>query len=56
MESNHSATFSGQRQCGNGDLIIFVCHMILQDHLSKEPWKITFLPSLVTIGTLVVEI
>ena len=45
--------------------MVLVCHMILQGHVVREPCdfigtsslrQVTILPSLVTIGTLIVEI
>ena len=31
MESQHPAKFVGQRHCGNGGIMDFVCHVILED-------------------------
>ena len=60
----HPAAFGGHRYCGSGYMMILVCHVILQDHVIKRSCdfmdrspsrKVTILPSLVAIGTLVVE-
>ena len=60
-----SGKFDGHRRSAGGDIIVFVCHVTLQDRLIKtlfdfivwSPWKlVTTLPSLVAIGTVVVEI
>ena len=57
--------FGGHRHSGSGDVIVFVYHVILQDHLIKAlcdfmVWspsrQVTTLPSLGPIGTVVVEI
>ena len=34
-EHHHCAKFCGHRYCGVGDIIILVCHVILQDHVTK---------------------
>ena len=45
--------------------MVLVCHVISQDHMTKEwgnimgrspLWQVTILPNLVVIGTVVVEI
>ena len=30
-----SAKFGGHRHSGSGDIIVFVCHLTLQDHVIK---------------------
>ena len=61
--SHHSAKFCGQRHCGSGDMMILVCQVMSQDHITKgtrdlmgrkPSRKVTILPSLETIHTLVV--
>ena len=63
--SYHSAKFGGHQHCGSGDIVVLVCHVILQDHMingscdfmSRSPSReVTILPSLGAIGTLIVEI
>ena len=63
--SYHPAKFGGHQQCGSGDIMILVCHVISYGHVIKglcdligrSPiGKITVLPSLVAIGIVVVEI
>ena len=65
MVSHHPTKFNGQRHCSSGDKMVFVCHVTLQDHvikalsnfMVKSPTKyVTILPSLVAIGTVIVEI
>ena len=65
MVSQHPARLGGHRHCGSGDIMVSVCHVILQDHLIKGSYdsmgrslsrKVTILPSLVAISTAVVEI
>ena len=57
--------FSGIRPCGSRGVRDLIFHMTLQDHAIKGPWEfmeersslyILILPSLVAIGTVVVEI
>ena len=56
--------FGSHRYCGKRDVIILVCDVIQQDHLTKgqsnmdeNPLKLfTELPNWVVIGTMVVEI
>ena len=57
--------FCGHRYCVSGDIMVLVCHVISQDHMTKEwgnimgrspLWQVTILPNLVVIGTVVVEI
>ena len=35
MVSYHPTEFTGHRRFGNDDIIVFVCHMILRDHVIK---------------------
>ena len=35
MLSHHPVKFTGYRHCGSRDLIVLVCHVILQDHVIK---------------------
>ena len=65
MVSQHPARLGGHRHCGSGDIMVSVCHVILQEHLIKGSCdsmgrslsrKVTILPSLVAISTAVVEI
>ena len=37
---HHPAKFIGHGHCGKGDIVILVCHVILQDYLIKEPYDI----------------
>ena len=62
MISYHPAKFGGHRHCGSGDMILV--YVILQDQVIKGSCdfmgrspskKVTILPSLVAIGTLLVE-
>ena len=63
--SQYPGKFSGHRHCDSGDIMALVCHMTSQDHvievssdfMGRSPgrWD-TFLPKLVTIDTVVVEI
>ena len=61
----HPAKFGGHSHVGSEVIMNLVCHVILQDHeikvscdvMSGSPsWYITNLPSLVAIGTVIVEI
>ena len=59
--SHHPTKFGGNKHCGSGDIKISVCHVILQDHVMKEPCdfaspakQVTIMLSLATIATLVV--
>ena len=36
MVSHHLAKFGGQTDFSSGDIIVLVCHAILQDHVTKE--------------------
>ena len=60
----HPAKFVGHSGCDNGDVVALVCHVILRDHTIKASCNFmggspssqgTIWPSLVVIGTLVVE-
>ena len=35
QEGNYPAKFGGHRQCGSGDIMVLVCHVISQDHVIK---------------------
>ena len=35
MASHLPAKFSCDRHCGSGDIIVLVCHVILQNHIIK---------------------
>ena len=35
MINHHATKIGGHRHCGSGDIMILVCHMILQDHVIK---------------------
>ena len=59
MVSFHSAKCDSYRHSGSGDIMVFECHMILQDHVIKAltdamvwipSWYVTILLRLVTIG------
>ena len=63
--SYHPAMFGGHRHCGSGNIMILVCQVISQynvikgscDLIGRSPSRlVTILPSLVAIGTMVVEI
>ena len=49
MVSCHSAKCDGYRHSGSGDIMVFECHMILQDHVIKV-LTVTILLRLVAIG------
>ena len=60
----HSVKFGGQRRSGRGNIVGFVCRMILKDHMIKRlndfmvrssSRYVTILPSLVAIDPVVVE-
>ena len=34
--SHHPTEFCGFRHCGSGDIMVLVCHVILEDHVIKE--------------------
>ena len=57
--------FGGYRNCISEDMLILVCHAILQDDMIKASWKfmdmsfsrlVTILPNLETLGTVVLGI
>ena len=63
--SYHPANFGGHRQCGSGDIMVLVCHVISQDHLINGSYdfvgrstskQVTTLQNLAAIVTLVVEL
>ena len=63
--SYHPANFGGHRQCGSGDIMVLVCHVISQDHLingssdfvrRSTSKQVTTLQNLVAIVTLAVEL
>ena len=65
IESHTSAKLGSERHLGSGDIMVLVCHVISQNHVAKgvsnitdmSPYMfVTILPSLVVIGTVVVEI
>lgn len=61
----HLAQFSGHRHHDSKDILVLICHMILQQHTIKSPCKfmdrspsryVTISPSLVAISNMVVKI
>ena len=56
MASHHLANFGSHTHCGSGDIMVLFCHVILPDHMNKGSSNMVSLPSLVPIGTVVVEI
>ena len=62
MASHQVVTFGSHRHCNSEDIMFLVCHMVVQDHVIKELYDFmgrshrSILPSLVAIGTVVVEI
>ena len=61
----HPVKFGGHRHSDNGDIVLPVCHVILQDHMIKVSCDfigrslsryVAISPSLVTISTVVVKI
>ena len=63
--SHHQNKFCGHRHCESGNIIILVCHVILQDYLTQtfsnimgsSPSRlVTFLQSLVVIGAVIGQI
>ena len=65
MVSHQPANFDDNRHCGSGDVIVLDCHMILRDHMTKglsnciggsNSRYVTILPTLVAIGTVLMEI
>ena len=65
MVSYHPAKFGGHhKNCGSGDMMFLICHVISQGNLTQGPcdftgWsplrKVPSLPSLAGVGTAVVE-
>ena len=35
MVSHHPAKFGDHGHCGSGDIMVLVCHVILQSHFTK---------------------
>ena len=33
--SHHSIKFGSHRHCGSGSILVFACHMMLQDYIIK---------------------
>ena len=65
MVSHQPDKFGGHRHCGSGDIMILVCHVILQGHMIKESCdstlrrpsrQVTILPSFVATDALEMEI
>ena len=65
MVSLTPTKFNGHKHNRGGDLIVLLCHLITQDHMSKASSNImgrspsrlfTILTNLLVIGTVVVEI
>ena len=63
--SYHSAKCGGHRFFSSRDIMIFICHVALQDHviralcdfMSRSPSSyVTILPSFVAVGTVIVKI
>ena len=63
--SHDPAKFGGDKHCGRGDIMILICHVISQDHVTlgscdfmgRSPLRnVTNLYNLVAITTMVVEI
>ena len=61
----HPAKFGGHRHSGSRDIIVFVCHVTLQDDVIKalndfmvrSPSRyVTILPNLVAISTAILDI
>ena len=61
----YPTTFCHHKYCGSGDIMVLVCHVILQDNMTKgwsntigrsPSWQVTSLLSLVAIGTVAVKI
>ena len=60
-KSQHPTKFGGHRDCGSGEIMVLVCHMISQDHMIKVHvilWvkHVTILQSLVDMATRVVKL
>ena len=62
---SYPAKFGGHKYSGSEDTIIFLCHVTLQVHVIKvlndfmvrsSSRQLIILPSLVAVGTIVVEI
>ena len=65
MLYHHLARFDSHRCCSSRDIMFLVCHMIKQDHITKESGdyndrrpsrQVTILPGLVAIGIVTLEI
>ena len=65
MLSHHSAKVDGHGYCNSRDIMVLVCHTVLQGHVTKRltnskgrkhARQVTILPSLVAIVTLVWEL
>ena len=64
MVSHTPIKFGDDRHRGRGDVLVFVCHMISEHHVTKRSRNIgrnpsrlvTILPRVVVIGTGVVKI
>lgn len=64
MVSYHLSRFDGHKYHGSVDMMILVCYKILEDTSSKShvtmsrssSYLVTILPTLVAIGTVVVNI
>ena len=55
--SHHPATFGGHRDCGSGDKMFLICHIILPDHVTtSHNFMAGILARLVAIGIVVLEI
>ena len=61
MVGYHSVKFGGHRHSDSGDMVVSVCHVISQDHVTKESCdiicrslsrKVTILPGMAVIDTL----
>ena len=35
MVSHHSVSFGGHGHCGSEDIMVFICHVILRDYITK---------------------
>ena len=65
MVYHHLAKFGGHRYCISRDIMFLICNVIKQGHIIKRSGdyndrspsrNVTILPSLVAIGTVVLEI
>ena len=55
--SHHPAKFGDQKDCGSGDKMFLICHMILPDHvITSHNFMTGILARLVAIGIVVIEI